>query len=139
MGLELGDLEDYGFSKSAKCGGYCFPKNMSGEEIGTAMDMFVDRFSKSVKDQYEVAMCHPKLAPYRPRVEDVWNFWPVTFIVSLKWRVVLNAITCQSCFIRFFCLPCEVLTNTLIAGCGYFIIWILFTCFPCTAYLALIK
>ena len=45
MGLELGDLEDYGFSKSAKCGGYCFPKNMSGEEMETAVDKFVDRFS----------------------------------------------------------------------------------------------
>ena len=139
MGLELGDLEDYGFSKSAKCGGYCFPTDMTDKEVGTAVDMFVDRFSKSVKDQYEVAMCHPVIAPYRPRVEVVWNFWPFTFIFSLKWRVILNFFTCQCAGIRFATLFCEVLNNTFVAGCGLCLLNILVTCFPCTFCVALIK
>ena len=92
MGLDLGDLEEYGFSKTAQCGkSFCAPDS---DKFQKNAGQLIDRFADSMKNQYEVAMCHPVLAPYRPRVEIIWNYWPLSFIFSLKWRVVLNTITC---------------------------------------------
>ena len=44
MGLELGDLEEYGFKKS--CGGFC--GSQSQEEMEEAADLLQDRFYASV-------------------------------------------------------------------------------------------
>ena len=46
MGLELGDLEEYGFKKS--CGGFCTAP--SSDELGNATDLFQDRFMASLKN-----------------------------------------------------------------------------------------
>ena len=139
MGLELGELEEYGFRKSAKCGGYCFPKDMNEKEFSSAANMFVDRFAASVKNQYEVAMCHPVLAPYRPRVEVIWNIWPFSFLFGLQWRIILDTFTCQSCCLRFLCIPCEVISQTVCQGCALVALAILVACFPCTFCIALIN
>ena len=47
MGLDLGDLEEYGFEKNASCmGGVCAPK--TAEEFEEAANLFADRFISSV-------------------------------------------------------------------------------------------
>ena len=138
MGLELGDLEEYGFNKSAKCGGYCAPRDMSTEQFKTSADLFIDRFADSLKNQYEVAMCHPVLAPHRPRVEFIWNVWPFTFIFSRKWRIILNTVTCEVLGTRFFSIFCELPWNILVGGCGTILLLLSLICFPCAFCIALI-
>ena len=66
MGLEMGDLEEYGFTRSSLCGnGLCAP-NLTREEFVKKQNMAIDRFIASMQKQYEVAMCHPYVAQYRP-------------------------------------------------------------------------
>ena len=92
MGLELGDLEEYGFHRSDVCGGNLCLDKRSPEEMAAASLLFFDRFTASVKNSYEVAMCHPYLAPHRPKVEFFlfYNYWPFSWFVGLPWRIYFN-------------------------------------------------
>ena len=82
LGLDAGDLADYGFEvKSSKCGGKsCIPidKIKSFDDFSSMAGKFSTKYYESSMKTYNKAKCHPSYQKnLAPTVEYFWTLFPL--------------------------------------------------------------
>ena len=92
MGLDMGDLEEYGFDSRGACGGVCSPFVFdSYEDYLVKARLFTDRLFSQVSKQFELSSCHPYVKENVPRVQYVWELFPLNYLLG-PWRWLLDCV-----------------------------------------------
>ena len=98
LGLDAGDLVDYGFEKRPGCGGKsCFnpDKIKNYDDFLNKTEMFGDKIVRSGSEAYKKAMCSKYFREtVHPKVELFWAMFPFDCCLGFSpTSLILNAIT----------------------------------------------
>ena len=91
LGLDVEDLEEFGFDvRNNNCGGSgC--RSETFEEFSKKFDLFKKVVQRNITAQWERMKCHPMIAKHVvPRVEQIWHCVPLNIILGPFVTTVLD-------------------------------------------------
>jgi len=101
IGMDVGDLEDYGFDIKGKCGnGICIDRQKikSFADFVEQTNKMGAQFMEKGKTLMNRAQCHPTIKEHvMPRVEIFWWFFPLNWVFGICGGVV-DLILCPCCW-----------------------------------------
>ena len=137
-GLDLGDLEEYGFDYNSMTFSHAQTFEDFEEKFTLLGNRIYDVITGKMSKDWNEAQCQPAVRNHvTPRVQIIWNYWP--FNVLLGWIGWL-----ANCPLMFFCsifffpayiiciLPCNICLYTVVTV----LIALFFVTLPCVTCVA---
>ena len=138
MGLDMGDLEEFGYKKKGACGNLCLPFNSeTWEEYQAKARLFNQRLSLLIQKQMEVAQCHPVVKQMMPKVQYVWQLFPLNYLLG-PWEWLFDAVAFPLGWwlLPFWYIGLTIPWNVIAYSIVIPIIGAMICCFPCAFCLA---
>lgn len=107
LGLDAGDLEDYGFETKGRCTNAACINRDKIKSVASYIDnmgRFQGNMAQKGKEMMDKAMCHPKLKN-APQVQFIWQLCPLNFL-TFGFGPCINLVLFPFCW--FIQIPFEL-------------------------------